>query len=90
MDREFEGTIDSEGHLDLPREIRERHGLFSGAKVKIEEKGKKLVIEALPRSASRKNITDLAGFLGKESNALNILMEERRRDREAEDRSFRP
>jgi bifunctional DNA-binding transcriptional regulator/antitoxin component of YhaV-PrlF toxin-antitoxin module len=89
MDRVYESTIDSQGHFDIPDEIRYRHGFVNGAKVKIAEEGKKLIIEALPRVAGRRNITELTGFLGEESKALDILMEERRRDREAEDRSLR-
>lgn len=90
MDRDFEGIIDSEGHLDLPQEIRERHGLVNGSRIKIAEEGEKLILEPLASTTKRKNITELTGFLGKNSKALDILMEERKRDREAEDRSLRP
>jgi bifunctional DNA-binding transcriptional regulator/antitoxin component of YhaV-PrlF toxin-antitoxin module len=89
MFREFESTIDSEGHLDLPKEMRERHGLKNGARVRIAEYGDRIVVEAKEQGGKRKNITDLAGILGKDSKALDILMEERRKDREAEDRPIR-
>jgi bifunctional DNA-binding transcriptional regulator/antitoxin component of YhaV-PrlF toxin-antitoxin module len=41
-------TIEASGSLNLPRDLRERHGLREGAQVVIEEAGDALVIRALP------------------------------------------
>ena len=90
MFREFEATIDDQGHFDIPADMRERHGLKKGARVHVAEDGDRLVLEAKVNGLTRKNITQLAGVLGNNSKALDILMEERRRDREAEDRPIRP
>ena len=90
MFREFESTIDAEGHLNIPSDMRARHGLKNGSRVRIAEYGDRIVVEAKEVSVKRKNITDLTGILGKDSKALDILMEERRKDREAEDRPVRP
>ena len=90
MFREFESTIDGEGHFDLPRDLRERHGLKNGTRVRIAEYGDRIVVETKDQAQKRRNITELAGILGKDSKALDILMEERRKDREAEDRPIRP
>src|SRR5438094_590780 len=45
MDREYITTIDSEGHLDLPQDIRERHGLTARVRVKVEEAGNKVMLD---------------------------------------------
>jgi bifunctional DNA-binding transcriptional regulator/antitoxin component of YhaV-PrlF toxin-antitoxin module len=90
MDRQFETTVvDDEGHIDIPADMRERHGLTKGARVRIAEEGSRLVVESAEPQKKRKNITELTGILGPNSKALDILMEERRKDREAEDRSLR-
>ena len=90
MDRLFEGRVDSEGHIDIPANIRERHGMTNGARILVEEHGDKVILEAFKSNVKRTNITDLAGCLSKEGNALDILLEERRREREREDQPFRP
>ncbi|HET6400272.1 MAG TPA: hypothetical protein VFH95_02645 [Candidatus Kapabacteria bacterium] len=98
MFREFETTIiDDQGHFDIPRDLRERKGLKKGARVKIEERNAELVIkqvgEGPETSGDRKArqlaaIEALTGFLPPDSKALDILMEERKKDREKEDRPF--
>ena len=60
MDRSFEGRVDFEGHIAIPRAIRERHGLTNGARVRIEEQDDKVTLEAIAPNSKRKNITDLA------------------------------
>jgi len=37
-----------------------------------------VTLEAIAPNGKRKNITDLAGFLGEDSNALAILLAERK------------
>jgi AbrB family looped-hinge helix DNA binding protein len=44
MDREFETTIDSEGHITIPSDIRDRHGPGNGARVKVAKRGEEVVI----------------------------------------------
>ena len=90
MDREFEATIDSEGHFDFPAEIRERHGFRNGSKLKIAEDGEKVVIQtttadsiiypkAVDKAAARAALEKMIGFMGTDGSALKMLMEERRR-----------
>jgi bifunctional DNA-binding transcriptional regulator/antitoxin component of YhaV-PrlF toxin-antitoxin module len=88
MDREFEATFDSQGHLDIPRDVRERHGFRNGAKVTIEDREEEVVIKPIEKPRKSRSMSDMAGFLGPNSKALDILMEERRKDREKEDRPF--
>ncbi|MDP4287659.1 MAG: AbrB/MazE/SpoVT family DNA-binding domain-containing protein [Bacteroidota bacterium] len=87
MDRRFEATFDEHGHFDMPADIRERHGFTNGAKVKIEEQGNKLVIEAakslsiedIKKLTAREAIEMAVGFSGNDGRALEILLEERKR-----------
>jgi bifunctional DNA-binding transcriptional regulator/antitoxin component of YhaV-PrlF toxin-antitoxin module len=93
MDRAFEATFDDQGHFELPQEVRDRHGLTSGKRVKIEEHGNKLVIEAVnsetaPSKPRARSMHDLVGSLGPVPNSLQTLMQERKNDREREDRAI--
>ena len=92
MDRAFETIVDSEGHITIPSDMRDRHGLSNGARVKVEERGEEVVITSaqngLHQPQKRRSMSDMAGFLGPNSKAREILMEERRKDREKEDRPF--
>lgn len=86
MDREFITTIDNEGHLDIPSEIRERHGMSNGARVKIKEQGEDVVISpAKPNKI--KDITHLAGWMSP-SDAVEDLLRERALDKIREDAKF--
>ena len=88
MDRVFETTVDAEGHVPIPSEIRERHNMRSGARVKIAERGDEVVIVPATKPRKFRSMSDMAGILGPNSKALDTLMEERRKDREKEDRPF--
>jgi AbrB family looped-hinge helix DNA binding protein len=85
-------TIDSSGHIPIPEDIRNRHGLEPGKQVHIEERGEEVVISSTskesesPRKA--RSMHDMVGFLGKDPKSLKTLMEERRKDREKEDGPF--
>jgi bifunctional DNA-binding transcriptional regulator/antitoxin component of YhaV-PrlF toxin-antitoxin module len=84
MDRAFETTIDSQGHFDIPIDVRDRHGLTNGARVKIEENGNRVVISPVESHIEIEDISDLAGFL-KKGNPVGDLLRERALDRERED-----
>jgi bifunctional DNA-binding transcriptional regulator/antitoxin component of YhaV-PrlF toxin-antitoxin module len=91
MDRVFETTVDSQGHFDIPNDVRERHGLTNGARVKIEERTNEVVIKPVLDDNERKRIALAAidravGFLGNDPGLLNAMMDERRAEREREDR----
>ncbi len=88
MDRVFETTVDADGHVPIPSEIRERHNMRSGARVKIAERGDEVVIVPASKPREFRSMSDMAGFLGTDPKALRTLMEERRKDREKEDSPF--
>jgi len=87
MDRQFEVTLDDQGHFDMPADMRQRHGFTNGAKVKVEEQGNKVVLQAVPtmsideirKLTPRQAIEKALGFMGGDSRGLEILLEERKR-----------
>lgn len=83
MDRGFEGRVDAEGLIDIPSDIRSRHGLVNGARIAIEERGKDLVISPI----EIEDISDLAGILTK-GDPVGELLKERALDRERENAKF--
>lgn len=87
MERVFETQIDSNGHVLLPAEVRERHHFTNGARVTVTERGDEVVITSSEKRPYR-SMSDMAGFLGTDPKALRTLIEERRMDREKEDRPF--
>jgi AbrB family looped-hinge helix DNA binding protein len=88
MERAFEGSVDAEGHIDIPSEVRLRHGLTSGTRVKVEERGKEVVLSPA-RSEEIEDISDLAGWMSP-SNAVEELLRERALDTLRENAKFRP
>ncbi|MFI5201517.1 MAG: AbrB/MazE/SpoVT family DNA-binding domain-containing protein [Candidatus Kapaibacterium sp.] len=93
MDRAFEGTIDSQGHIDLPEAVREHHGFQNGTKVRIEDRESEVVIKPVADENERKRIALAAieravGFLGNDSSVLQDLMDERKAEQQKEDRAF--
>ena len=83
-DRAFETTIDSQGHFDIPIDVRDRHGLTNGARVKIEERGNEVIVSHI----EIEDISDLAGILTK-GDPVGDVLRERALDREREDAKFR-
>ncbi len=85
-------VIDSNGKLPIPPDVMRKYGLTPGSKVNFNVTNDKMIIEpadhAGQKPEKRRSMSDMAGFLGPNSKALDILMEERRKDREKEDRPF--
>jgi bifunctional DNA-binding transcriptional regulator/antitoxin component of YhaV-PrlF toxin-antitoxin module len=93
MDREYEATFDSQGHFDIPIEVRQRHGLTNGSRVKIEERKNEVVLKPVIDENERKRIALAAidkavGFLGTDGRMLRDLMDDRKSERERDDRAF--
>jgi bifunctional DNA-binding transcriptional regulator/antitoxin component of YhaV-PrlF toxin-antitoxin module len=88
MDRYYETIVDAEGHVPIPNEIRERHHLSIGSRVKISERGDEVVIAPSIPVTKYRSLSDLVGVLGSNSRVIDTLLEERRKDRKNEDRPF--
>ncbi len=72
--------VGPKGQVVIPKAIRDRLGLNPGDRVRVEQEG-----EAV-RVSKAVTVDELVGSLPpSEVNPLEVLMEERRRDRERED-----
>ena len=84
-------SFDSSGHLEIPDDIRNRHGFEPGSQVHIEDRGNEVVISVNEQSSlsSIESISDLAGILAHGEDPVETLLKERKLDRMREDAKFR-
>lgn len=78
-------TISAKGSIVIPKDIRERHGLKKGDKVRFIESGG--LISIIP--AVEDPLTALRGRLKGGPSLTEALLEERRSDREREEEKAR-
>jgi AbrB family looped-hinge helix DNA binding protein len=71
-------VIDSNGKIPIPLDIMRKYGLVPGSKVNFNDTNDKLTIEPAENGAQkpekRRSMSDMAGFLGPNSKALDILI----------------
>jgi AbrB family looped-hinge helix DNA binding protein len=95
MDREIITTIDNDGHFDIPSEIRERHGMSNGSRVKIEDVPNGVIIKSATttpkrdRDRMKQAIEQSVGILGNDRAMFKAFLEDRKKEREREDRDLR-
>lgn len=65
------------GQIVIPVELRRKYGITQGTKIVVVDNGDEIVL----RPVTRERIARLRGAL-KGSGAFDVLMEERRKDRE--------
>lgn len=81
--------VGAKGQVVLPKELRERHGIQPGDEVLFDDAEGRITIRKAETKAEI--IARLMGSLAdSEIEPLDVLIEERRRDREREDRKFGP
>lgn len=76
------------GDIHIPFPMLERHGLKNGARVIVEDTREGILITPLTVQRQKDAIARAAGLLPPGSKVLDVLLEERRLDRENEDRAF--
>lgn len=79
--------VGAKGQVVIPKEIRDRTGIAPGDEIEFEE------VDGMVRLRKAQTVDEildeLQGCVARsELDPLEILMEERRRDREREDRKF--
>jgi len=70
-------SITPKGQIVIPAEIRKRYGLKPGTKVSVVERGGQIII--IP--STKDYIRSLAGIIPSSSTVLEILKEERKKDK---------
>ena len=69
--------VSTKGQLVIPAELRRKYGIKPGTRVEIIDRGDQIVLQPITEEYVRK----LRGSL-KGGNALRVLEEERRKDKE--------
>jgi AbrB family looped-hinge helix DNA binding protein len=72
------GSVTSKGQVVIPVQFRRRLGIREGTQVAFSEENGRLIVQPITADFIRK----LRGSLKGEPSALDILMEERKRERE--------
>ncbi len=70
-------TVTTKGKLVIPAKLRRKYSIKRGTKVAFVEEENRLILQPL----TAEFIRSLRGSLGKDSKALEILLEERHRER---------
>jgi AbrB family looped-hinge helix DNA binding protein len=70
-------TVTTKGQLVIPAKLRRKYSIKKGTQVAFVEEENRLILQPL----TAEFIRSLRGSLGKDSKALEILLEERRRER---------
>ena len=69
--------VSTKGQLVIPAELRRKYGIKPGTRVEVIDRGNQIVLQPITEEYVRK----LRGSL-KGGNALRVLEEERRKDKE--------
>jgi len=70
-------TVTTKGQLVIPAKLRRKYSIKKGTQVAFVEDENRLILQPL----TPEFIRSLRGCLGKDSKALEFLLEERRRER---------
>lgn len=80
----MEAYITVKGQIVIPAELRRKYGITQKTKIVIVDNGREIIL----RPITRQYLKNLQGSL-KGSNVLEVLLEERRKDKEREDAKFK-
>jgi AbrB family looped-hinge helix DNA binding protein len=77
-------TVSSKGQLVIPVAIRESLGIEAGTRVGIRQEGTRVILEPETLATKLRIIEELCGLTAGGPSATDVLLEERRRERNAE------
>jgi AbrB family looped-hinge helix DNA binding protein len=77
-------TVSSKGQMVIPAQIREALGIVAGTRVAIRLKGNELILSPQTLAAKLRILKELRGCMAGGPSMTDMLLEERRRDRERE------
>jgi AbrB family looped-hinge helix DNA binding protein len=80
----FYATFSSKGQLVIPAAVRDAMGIEPGTRVAIRQESGRLILEPETLSAKLRRIEDLRGRAAGRSSGTEMLLEDRRRERERE------
>jgi AbrB family looped-hinge helix DNA binding protein len=77
-------TVSSKGQLVIPASIRKSLGIEPGTRVAVRVEGTRLILEPQTLEAKLRLIDELQGITAGGPSGTELLLEERRREREIE------
>jgi AbrB family looped-hinge helix DNA binding protein len=77
-------TLSSKGQLVIPAAFRESLGLESGTRVAIRQEGERLILEPQTLAAKVRLIDEMQGCTARYPSGTDLLLEERRLERQRE------
>ena len=77
-------TVSSKGQMVIPAAIREAMGIEPGTRVAVRQEGERLILEPVTLAAKLRILKQLRGSTAGAPSGCDMLLEERRRDRERE------
>jgi AbrB family looped-hinge helix DNA binding protein len=83
MKRMF-ATVSSKGQLVIPAAIRDELGILPGTRVGVHLEGTRLILEPDTLAAKLRRIDEMQGCTAGHGSGTELLLEDRRRERERE------
>jgi AbrB family looped-hinge helix DNA binding protein len=77
-------TVSSKGQMVIPSAIREAMGIEPGTRVAIRQEGARVILEPETLTAKLRLIDQLCGITAGGPSGTDMLLEDRRREREME------
>jgi AbrB family looped-hinge helix DNA binding protein len=77
-------TVSSKGQMVIPAAIRESMGIEPGTRVSLRLEGARLILEPQTLAAKLRIIDELCGLTAGGPSGCDMLLEDRRREREME------
>lgn len=77
-------TVSSKGQMVIPVSIRESMGIEPGTRVAVRQEGERVILEPQTLTAKLRLIDELCGLTAGGPSGCDILLEDRRREREME------
>jgi AbrB family looped-hinge helix DNA binding protein len=76
--------VSSKGQMVIPAAIREELGIVPGTRVAVRVEGTRLILEADTLAAKLRRIDEMRGCTAGHGSGTELLLEDRRRERERE------
>jgi AbrB family looped-hinge helix DNA binding protein len=77
-------TVSSKGQMVIPAQIREALGIEAGTRIAVRQEGTRVILEPDTLAAKLRLIDQLCGITAGGPSGTDMLLAERRREREME------
>jgi AbrB family looped-hinge helix DNA binding protein len=77
-------TVSSKGQMVIPAGIRDELGIQAGTRIAVSSDGTRVILEAETLAAKLRQIEEIRGCTAGQGSGTDMLLEDRRRERERE------